>query len=304
MNIFNFTKKLLPRIERHTVLEDLRTTEKECVNVAIPTWTAAGEHFKMLGLKSDRLEDMSFNFYRNFNLNKASKGVNFVQDISRRLENFHANVVFLQSVVDKYLEKDIIADGLTIRSAFVLRSGSNMSFVSRYVLNLLNYIYTVEAEALDVKLDQALSISPAEMRYVEKNFIRFVKLFSDYSIDPKAYKVRIGEKPDVFLAQNNAQAVSGFFAGSTIDSLDQVGLAGFVGNPIYRIRLVVAKWQNDRYESAKAKKQQLELRLTYLKSHEDNTEDPSIGREIERLQSRIEGFDKYLREVEESIAEE
>lgn len=304
MNIFNFTKKLLPRIERKTVAEDLRTTEKECANIAMPTWSAASEHFRLLGLKSDAAEDMSFNFYRNFNLYRAAKGVNFVQDIERRLPDFHANVVFLQSIIDKYLEKDIIAEGLTVRSAFVLRSASNMSFVSRFILNLLNYIYTVEAEALETKIDHALQISPAERKYVEQNFVRFVKLFSDYSIDPKAYKARLGEQPDVFIGGANNQAASGFFAGSKIDSLDQVGLAGFVGNPIYRIRLLIAKWQNDRYESAKAKKQQLELRLMYLKSHEDSSEDPSVGREIERLQSRIEGYDRYLREVEESVAED
>jgi len=113
-----------------------------------------------------------------------------------------------------------------------------------------------------------------------------------------------GELPEVFLAEQNNQAASGFFKSNELDPFERYGISGFVGNPIYRIRLVVAKWQNDRYESAKAKKQQLELRLLYLQMQKDNTTDPSVVKEIERLQTRIENYDRYLREVEENISED
>ena len=63
-------------------------------------------------------------------------------------------------------------------------------------------------------------------------------------------------------------------------------------------------WQNDRYESSRAKKQQLDLRLLYLQMQkEDGMSDPTVTREISDLQARIEKYDRYLREVEESIEE-
>ena len=304
MSIFNFVKKLLPRIERSTVQEDLRTTEKELLNIAIPAWNAAATHFKVNKLASDEAVNMSMNFYRNFDLRHAAKSPNFVADIARRVSVVHANVAVLQDRLDELVEKDIISDGLTVRSAFVVRAASNMSLLSRYMLALLNYLYTVEAKHHDVNLEPGLEISKAELKYVEANFVRFVKLFSEYTMDTKDFAELLGTLPEVFINSRTQAAVQGMYNHKGLDPFEQYGVSGFVGNPIYRIRLMVAKWQNDRYDSAKAKKQQLELRLLYLQMQKDENNDPTVVTEIQRLQNRIQGYDEYLREVEESVAED
>lgn len=303
MSIFNFVKKLLPRIERTTVAEDLRTTEKECINIIMPSWNAAETYFKLNKLASAETEDLASLFYRNFDLRRAMKSPNFVTEISRRVSVLHENISLLQSAIDNYLEKDIIADGLTVKTAFVLRAASNMSLITRYMMALLNYIYTVEAKHYDVSLEPGLEICKAEMKYVEQNFVRFVKLFSEYTLPSKEFEKLIGEIPEVFVNGKTEGAVSGLL-GKSIDPFEKYGVSGFVGNPIYRVRLLIAKWQNDRYESAKAKKQQLELRLLYLQMQKEENTDPTIVNEIKRLQDRIEGYDKYLREVEESVSED
>lgn len=304
MSIFNFVKKLLPRIERDTVQEDLRTTEKECVNVVMPAWEAAATHFKINKLASDEAQSMSIQFYRGFDLRHASKSPNFVMDIARRTSVFHDNVSAIQSRLDDFIEKDILSDGLTMRAAFVVRAAGNMSLVSRYLLALLNYVYMVEAAQHDTHLDPALEISKAEMKYVEQNFDRFVKLFSEYTMPTKEFVELLGTLPEIYVNDRTQSAVISQYGQNTVDPFEKYGVSGFVGNPIYRIRLKIAQWQNDRYESARAKKQQLELRLLYLQMQKDNASDPSVTTEIERLQGRIESYDKYLREVEESIAED
>ena len=303
MSIFNFVKKLLPRIERSTIAEDLRTTEKECINVVIPSWGASDTYFKMNKIASPEGQEMSALFYRNFDMRKAMKAPNFVSDINRRLSNLHDNITILQEVIDEYLEKDIISDGLTVRSAFVVRSASNMSLVTRYLMALLNYLYTVEAQHYDISLEPGLEICKAEMKYVDENFVRFAKLFSEYARPSDEFRKLMAKVPEIYVNQKAENAVKGFF-GKSIDPFEQYGVSGFIGNPIYRVRLLIAKWQNDRYESAKAKKQQLELRLLYLQMQRDDKKDPVVVNEIKRLQDRIEGYDKYLREVEENIAKD
>lgn len=304
MSIFNFVKKLLPRIERSTVAEDLRTTEKESVNIVIPSWDAAAVHFKINKPESDESAELNALFYRHFDLRKAAKSTHFVQDIARRLPTIHENIVYLQSILDSSLEKDIISEGLTVRKAFIIRSASNLSLLTRYLMALLNYLYTVEAKHFDVSLEPGLEISKAEMKYVDQNFARFVRLLSEYSVPSKDFQKMLEVLPEVFLSQATQGAVQGMYKSHDLDPFEQYGVSGFVGNPIYRVRLMIAKWQNDRYESAKAKKQQLELRLLYLQMQVDKAKDPSVVKEIERLQSRIEGYDRHLREVEESVAED
>ena len=298
MSIFNIVKKLLPRIERATVAEDLRTTSTEAIKIVQPAWDAAVTHFKINKLASKETDELSMLFYRNFDLNHASKGPNFVIDIQRRLPVLIKNITIVQNAVDTNLENDILADGLTVRGAFLIRAAGNMSLVTRYLLALLNYIYTVEAKHFDTHLDPSLEICPAEIKYVEQNFVRFAKLFSEYT---KPLSDMIDKLPDVFLARQNEDAVKGQFGLVNLDPFERYGLSGFIGNPIYSVRLVIARWQNERYESAKAKKQQLELRLLYLQMQNDKTTDASVMKEIERLQTRIESHDRYLREVEEDI---
>lgn len=301
MSIVSFVKSLIPRIERNDVAEDLRASEKELSGMAIPAWSAACEHFKINRLKSDETEVFTVDFYRFFDLHGARKDVNFVCDISRRLGNFSQNLHFISSVLDSAVERDILSSGLTMPAAFVIRSAANISFVSRYLLSLLNYLYMCEARAVKPgEFEDDLEISKAEVKYVQNNFATFVKLFSEYSEEPSKFSKAYKAIPEIFVGNDNdvaKQAVTEIKA----DPLEQLGLAGFIGNPIYQVRMVIARWQNERYESAKAKKQQLELRLLYLKSQSENSEDPAVIREIERLQSRIESYDRSLRETEESL---
>ena len=298
MSIFNIVKKLLPRIERTTVLEDLRTTSAEAVKIVDPAWDAAATHFKINKLASKEADDLRDLFYRNIDLHRAPKGPSFVIDIQRRIPALIKNITVIQEAVDTDLENDILADGLTVRGAFIIRAAGNLSLITRYLMALLNYLYTVEAKHFDTHLDPSLEICKAEMKYVEQNFARFAKLFGEYT---QPLKDVIGKLPEIYLAKQNEEAVTGQFGLVQLDPFERYGLSGFIGNPIYRIRLVVARWQNERYESAKAKKQQLELRLLYLQMQQDKTSDPSVMKEIERLQTRIESHDRYLREVEEDV---
>lgn len=300
MSIFNFIGKLLPRIERANVAEDLRVTEKEWLNVVAPSWTAAETYFKINKPKSKEALDMSAIFYQNFDLKRAAKAPNFILEITRRLPVFYDNLQAVREFVNEYLEPDIIAEGLTSKSAFVLRSASNMSLVSRYMLSLLNYLYTVEAADSKTELDPALSICKAEQKYVVTYYPVFVKLFSQYTTPNKDFKLLLGKIPEVYVSSKNEDAVVGLH-GFTIDPFASGGVSGFIGNPIYSIRLVIASWQNSRYEAAKTKKQQLELRLLYLEMQQKEQYDASVVKEIEILQTRIENLDRDLREVDEKL---
>lgn len=304
MSIFNFTKKLLPRIDRSQVSEDLRVTEKEAVNVVVPSWEAAATYFKLNKPASQAFKDFNLRFYRSFDLRRGSKGLHFLQDIQKRLPAVVETITYLRGILDTELEKDILSSGLTLRKAFVLRSASNLSMVTRYLSSLLNYLYTAEAQHHDVQLEPGLEISKGDMAYIEKNFDRFVRLFSEYSQPTKDFKALVMNAPEMFVSPQNQEAIQGLYKGSDIDPFERYGVSGFIGNPIYRIRLVIAEWQNRRYESAKAKKQQLELRLLYLEMQGDKQTNPAVVEDIRRLQERIEGYDRYLREVEESLEED
>lgn len=300
MSIFNFVSGLLPRIDRSAVLEDLRITEKECINAVMPSFEAAETYFKTNKPESPEFHDFELLFYQNFDKRGGSKAPSVMVEINKRLPMLRDNISHLKDAIQKLMSKDIINTGLTAKQGFMLRAASNISMITRYSMALLNYLYTMEAQHHGRTLEPGLEIAKAEIKYVEENIVKFARLFSSYAIPEKEFVKLYTKIPEIFL--NDEAKAHGDAVVSNIDPLAMTGISGFIGNPIYQVRMIIAKWQNDRYESTKAKKQQLELRLLYLQMKKDDGTDPLLAKEISRLQERIEGYDRYLREVEEEVA--
>ena len=301
MGILDFIKKLLPRVNRSDIADDLRTTEKEMTKIVMPSYQQAADAFRTIKPQSVEVESLQAVFSANFKANRHSSAKNFIIDINIRLKNLLENMTYMSTLLDTVVDKDIITSGLTTRSAFVLRSASNMSFLSRYMLSLLNYIYTVEAISRDVEVEPSIEISKAEVKYVENKFHAFVKLFAQYSAEPEEFKKLYEAIPDLIANERTNKMLAAMLESKEADPLASTGYSGFVGSPIYTVRLAFAQWQNSRYESAKAKKQQLEFRLLYLENQAKNRKDPALMNEIQRLQDRIEKLDYQLAETDTEL---
>lgn len=301
MGILDFVKKLLPRFERSTVSEDLRATEKELTKMVMPSYEAAANVFRNFKLESEEVKQLQTVFAANIKTGYGGSIKNFVIDINNRLKNLHENARNVAELLDNTIADDVITAGITAPAAFVIRSASNISFLSRYMLSLLNYVYTCEATARDTEVEPGLEISKAEMKYVETNFHTFVKLFARYSAEPEEFNKLYAAIPDIILNERRARMAMALLEQKETDPLGDSGYAGFVGSPIYSVRLAYAQWQNSRYESAKAKKQQLELRLLYLENQLKNRKDPSLANEISHLQDRIEKLDYQLAETDKEL---
>lgn len=122
MKIYDFVKKLLPRLERSAISEDLRFTAKELDQIATPAYEAANQHFKMSPLKSDEVRSLQILFDRNYQAfagqrNNSGKSSNFLVDLTKRLDNLKKNVAYIRGILDTVVDEDIVRDGLTLRAA-------------------------------------------------------------------------------------------------------------------------------------------------------------------------------------------
>ena len=298
MSLMSFVKKLLPRIERSTVAEDLRITEKEVNTVNMPSWAAAAVHFKVNRPVSPKVKDLTTAFYRNFKP-QGGKAPTLFSEISKVLPWLLANIQTIERRLDQVVEKDIIPDAITAKAAYLVRAAGHMSMISRYLGSLLNYLYAAEAEHMGHGPVPGLEIAKAERLQVEKNFELFAKLLNQYARDPKQFEKTVISLPEIYVSQEAEAGVTALYQGQGIDPLEQVGVAGFVGSAIYSFRMVIARWQQDRYEASVAKKQQLEMRLLYLQMQANGEEDPTVENEIRILQDRIEKLEYKIRAEEE-----
>jgi hypothetical protein len=296
LRIIDYIKALLPRLDKSKVQEDLRVTSSELSNAVIPTYQNAAEYFKLNKIKSDEAKNLTSIFYSHFNLQGGGKKSSLVEEISKRLPAFKDNTDYVLEQAEELFEKDIIKEGLTAKKAILLRAADYTSFVSRYSLDLLNYLYAVESKAMG----KGDPLPPATIKYITSNISKFAIMLSDYSVPNKDFRKLVLDVPEINIGNKNAAATSALFGNSSVDPFSASQVQGFV-NPIYHVRLMEAEWQASRYKANKEKKKLIEMQLLHLKLLNDGKSDPKIEEEIEYLQSRVDKLGRYLLEVEESL---
>ena len=304
MKLLKFITAMIPRLEKNKVVEDLRITADELDKTCAPSFRAAAEFFKTSKLKSDANKDLSDIFYRNFDQQGSGKLSSFVADIDRRMPHIRDNVQYIQTVVEDLLERDVIAEGLTAKKALILRAAESLSFISRFSTDLLNFVYVNEAIEINAEIEENMRLSPAAIKHVQMRIDKFANLISSYGIPNKDFSKLLATVPEIIINSKTANSIKGVYKDQDIDPMEQYHTSGFTSNPIYHLRLVVAEWQANRFKANKEKKQILELRLLHLKLLQNKKNDPKLENEINYIQSRIDGIDKYLLEVEQDLETE
>lgn len=301
MKIISYVKALLPRVEKDKIIEDLRVTATELDQVVLPNFRQAGDFFRTAKFQSGDTKDLSDIFYRKIDLNGVPKQTNFIVDCAHRLAYARDNLNYVQDQIEALMERDVINEGLTAKKAILMRASEHISFLSRFSVDLLNLVYTYEATEADANVEESMRLAPAVIKHVETNFTTFAQLLGDYGVPTRDFEKVVGKVPDVVISSKTENSIVGVYKEKDIDPFVSSYIQGFVGNPIYHIRLAVAEWQAGRYKASKDKKRVLELRLLHLKLSQEKKNDPKVEQEILYIQSRIDRMERYQREVEESL---
>lgn len=308
MNLIAYLKSLLPSFKKDRILEDSRIVKTELETVSIASYKEAEKVFIGWNFKSKQMQDYIKIFNRNF---KPSSGFgaknNIVTSIRKALEKLLETHSVVEDKLQSSLEDVVMAEGVTCLKANLLQTLEGISFISKYAYKFLNYIYIVETanqpEQNEVEYIKN-NLSPADIAYIEESFTYFAILLSTLSKSKVEIEKIIETIPDIVISSTNAEAIQ-----STIDQdkLSPLSIHGLVrnnattvfNNPIYHIGLMVAEWQANRYKLSKETKKVLELRLLNLQMISQKNPDAKLEKEIEYIQSRIQGLDYKIKKMEE-----
>jgi hypothetical protein len=296
MNLTKWLEGLLPRIGKATVLEDLRITEKEFLDTVTPCYAQAAEYFKVAKFKSPDVIALSSIFYRNYSKPASSGKVNFISEISDQIPTILKNLNHLEIQIEDLFSRDIIREGLSVRKAILLLHAENMSTVSRFSIDLLDYVYHKEIEMQTNLADN--DILPVTEKKMTSGIGHFARCFSLLAIKPEKFIKEIGTIPDVVVNLKNEAAVFSANSANLIHANDALLLGGETLNPIYHIRLIIAEWQATRYKAYGAKKKLLELRLLNLKTTSSGEPNLAVQKEIEYMEERIRTLDYQMKKME------
>lgn len=308
MNIISYLKSLLPSFKKDRVLEDARIVKTELETVSIVSYQEAEKVFTGWTFKSKQMQDYIKIFNRNF---KSSSGFgskdNIVTSIRKALEKLLETHGVVEDKLQTHLEDVVAAEGITCLKANLLQMLEGISFISKFSYKFLNYIYIVETSAQSEGNEVEYiknNLSPSDIAYIENSFVHFVILLATLSKSRQEVEKVIEKIPDIVITSLNADAINSTISQDKLNPLSPHGLiqsnsSTVFNNPIYHVGLMVAEWQANRYKLSKETKKVLELRLLNLQLINQKNPDAKLEKEIEYIQSRIQGLDYKIKKMEE-----
>lgn len=308
MNIISYLKSLLPSFKKDRVLEDSRIVKTELETVSIISYVEAEKVFTGWTFKSKQMQDYIKIFNRNF---KPGAGFgakdNIVTSIRKALEKLLETHGVVEDKLQTHLEDVIMTEGVTCLKANLLQMLEGISFISKYSYKFLNYIYIVETSTQNDQNEAEFiksNLSPADIAYIESSFVYFTVLLSTLAKSKQEIEKIIEKIPDILINSTNADAISSTIGHDKLSPMSNHGLIQgpnptIFNNPIYHIGLMVAEYQANRYKLSKETKKVLELRLLNLQLIQQKNPDAKLEKEIEYIQSRIQGLDFKIKKMEE-----
>lgn len=294
--LFNFVKSLNPRIRKSDAQSEIETTIKELREYTLPMARTLSEQHKVVPFKSSFYKVFEANVYDHVKF--SNKGTNLWLNISGALNNVLENAEVTKKLINDVLQEDTLRDGVTARVAHVLRFAGALSFVSRYITEVADYILSQEA----VALGDEDSTAPAQAKYLKDNIEKFARLLADTSIPPKDFQRMMADIPDAYVSEKDASTVMSMFTSKQLDPFTKMaGMSNWINSPVFVIRMMWETYQAERYHAAKDRKAMLELRLIHLQNRQQNENNPRLQREIEGLEARIRKYEQKIRKIEESI---
>ena len=299
MNIAQFITSLIPSVKKADVKEDIRITQKEISEKAIPLYSDANTYFQSTGFKSPESKEISNRFLKAFRFSDI-QGKNVIECVNKALPMLVSVISQIDSDVDELLSTTNMTDVLTYKKASLIRGADLISFASLYSLNLLTYIYINEVIEVGGSEYKESKMPKAKEMAVVNNIDNFAKILTVYAVPLAKYNDKFKDTPDINISMD-ADVVTEALKGKNPDMLNVSLPMGFYGNPIYSFGMIIAEWQANRYKANKERKAYLELKLLQLKSLRDGSDDHDLDKQIQYMEDRIAKLDYKIHKQEESV---
>lgn len=302
-NIVGFIKGLLPSFNKSDIESDLEAS-LESIPTIQDVYTSIESVQKASDFGSHVAKELIKDLYKDLALAKPKLDINrnnIGSAILSLIANIKVNGDYIAKEISDAINDTIVSQALTAYKANLLRCVPHYSFITRYSLDLANYLYLLEIENSDSgSLDKDYKLNKKQIEFITKNLWLYARLLALYGQPEKVFKDKLDNISDITLPKDNIDEAVDFYDLDKVDLVNNLP-AGFVGSPIYTVRLIFATWEADRFHALRDKKKLLELRYLHLKLlKEQGGNDSGLEKEIEHLQRRVTDIDYKLSKIEES----
>lgn len=304
LNLVGFVKSLLPSFSKSDIESDLEIS-LEHIPLIIESYTSFQNVQDIAKLQHKQSKDLVTAFYKELNAADSKLKLSHTKalghDTVTLFTNIKVNGEYLLKEIGDAVNDVVMSQALTAYKLNLLRSIPHYYFMVRYATDLLNFLYVKEVEHSNIETERSFRLNKKQEEFITKNTWIYARLVAFYGMDHNKFKSKVESISEVTVPQDKVEDIVDQFADDKLDVFNSLP-QGFVGSPIYSVRLIFAQWEADRYRSMKDKKKLLELRYLHLKLlKEQGTSDANLDTEITYLQERISDLDYKLSKIEEDV---
>lgn len=289
MKIQQYVGSLLPSLAKDEILDDIKVTRKEISETTIEAYRSVLPVMSSWKFQSERVKVRVDAF------GGAVKKGNPLVTISQGLPAALQNLDQVEDLVKATFNEDAASSGLTFLKAQALQFVECIAFVSKFARKFVDYVMVLETAELGTEV--GISLSPAEMEWIEKNFMSFCTAFEAATAPHANVKKALAEIPDIAITPQNVETLPATVGDKKLDPLSMRLIPVWL-NPVYHIGMVVAEWQADRYKAAKEELRLIQLRKMNLELLSKGKADAKIQKEVEYLESRVQTLNYRIAQME------
>ena len=224
---------------------------------------------------------------------KAKDIRTLVNSIEYTLKDMNKSSSDFSGLLDKELPDLISRDSISIKEASILNVVNNYTNVILYTSDLVLYIISL----VDTKLTgQTTSFVKFKLLEIREDLHRYATLLEFFRLNSKNLIKDLQKQSNDRLLVDSKD--SG--AVSMLSSFkSRIKLVGFIGNPIYHVKMWLIDNQVNRYEVLKERKKLTELKILDLKARQNGENDAKLQKAIEYHENRLESIEHQIRKIEQ-----
>jgi len=210
-----------------------------------------------------------------------------IKELARFFKDVHAEEKSLNKLINTQTNEKIFTSMATAQEVAIMATISDISSVTLFALDLLYYIVLPENTEYPKKKLEMLQQSIHYFTSIVKVYINKF----DKHVDT-LYKVSktVVKKGSSVAMMDKLLAKQGRLATMPV-------INGFIGNPIYHVRLWFVDRDVDKYESLKEKRKLLELRLLDLKMQSAGKHDERLAKQIAYYEDKVASMEYDIKEL-------
>lgn len=290
-----FIRGLKPLFKRNGVADALESIRDEISNTAIPYYETSAPLLQKGESALWKLADKDLHQ----RLTRVRSG-SWVENVHLALRNAVDLIPEIVKRVNKNLEIDVAADGLSFKEAALVRLVESLSFYVGYARTLLRA--TIICESMPGG-DKALGefFTKNDIAYLTANMYGFAIATEVLCGQKQQILAGLDKIPDVIVSDEDGVGNGLYNAGNTDPMRLGMWNPQMTNSWIYRFRIYRSEKEEAALQVAKEEAQALEYWILSLKQRQQNAgNDPKIQQQIEYHEDRLKTLRYNIKRKEEA----